>query len=329
MILAEKIIRLRKQFGWSQEDLAEKLDISRQSVSKWESASSIPDLNRIIQLADIFGVTTDYLIKDELEIADPVGGDREPGVVKATLEDAAAYVEEKLRQSRFISIGVLFSLYSVVPLFIFLSLSAKANPLISSEVAAALGVVTLIISVAIGVAFFIQGSNRDRRSVKFEKGDFELSYGVRGIYQEKLDNYGGTRTRILSISISMIMLSVVPLIFVSIFNHSGALALMMLVLMFLIIGAGVYIMIPAVTEFNAYNSILGEGDFSPEMRRETGKAERLGAFYWPLVTAVYIGWSLWTMDWHITWIIWPVAGIAFAAFLGLFRLISREDRSLK
>ena len=64
MILADKIMNERKRNGWSQEELAEKLGVSRQSVSKWESAQSVPDLNRILQLADIFGVTTDYLLKE-------------------------------------------------------------------------------------------------------------------------------------------------------------------------------------------------------------------------------------------------------------------------
>ena len=48
MMLSEKIMTLRKKKGWSQEELAEKLDISRQSVSKWESASSLPDIDKII-----------------------------------------------------------------------------------------------------------------------------------------------------------------------------------------------------------------------------------------------------------------------------------------
>ena len=48
MILADKIIKLRKQKGWSQEEFAEKLDVSRQSVSKWETAQSSPDLNKIV-----------------------------------------------------------------------------------------------------------------------------------------------------------------------------------------------------------------------------------------------------------------------------------------
>ena len=67
MILADKIIMLRKKNGWSQEELAEKLNVTRQSVSKWEGAQSVPDLTRILQLAQIFEVSTDYLLKDEME----------------------------------------------------------------------------------------------------------------------------------------------------------------------------------------------------------------------------------------------------------------------
>ena len=48
MILADKIIELRKKNGWSQEDLAEKLEVSRQSISKWEGAQSITDMNKIL-----------------------------------------------------------------------------------------------------------------------------------------------------------------------------------------------------------------------------------------------------------------------------------------
>ena len=65
MILADKIIELRKKNGWSQEELAERLNVTRQSVSKWESAQSTPDLDKILKLAEVFGVTTDYLLKNE------------------------------------------------------------------------------------------------------------------------------------------------------------------------------------------------------------------------------------------------------------------------
>lgn len=67
MILADKIADLRKKNGWSQEELANQLGVSRQAVSKWESASSIPDLDKIVKMSLIFGVSTDYLLKDSLE----------------------------------------------------------------------------------------------------------------------------------------------------------------------------------------------------------------------------------------------------------------------
>ena len=67
MILADKIIRLRKRNGWSQEELAAKMNVSRQAVSKWEAAQTTPDLEKILQLGNLFGVTTDYLLKDEME----------------------------------------------------------------------------------------------------------------------------------------------------------------------------------------------------------------------------------------------------------------------
>ena len=68
MILADKIIELRKKNGWSQEELAEMLGVSRQSVSKWEGAQSVPDMNRILKLSEVFGVSTDELLKDDLEL---------------------------------------------------------------------------------------------------------------------------------------------------------------------------------------------------------------------------------------------------------------------
>lgn len=63
MIFADKLIALRKKAGWSQEELAQQLNVSRQSVSKWEGAQSVPDLDKIVQLSRIFGVSTDYLLR--------------------------------------------------------------------------------------------------------------------------------------------------------------------------------------------------------------------------------------------------------------------------
>ena len=74
MKLEEKIMTLRKKQGWSQEELAFRLDVSRQAVSKWEMGSSIPDLDKIIKMSEIFGVTTDYLLKDDAQEETPNTG---------------------------------------------------------------------------------------------------------------------------------------------------------------------------------------------------------------------------------------------------------------
>ena len=68
MKLSDKIIKLRKAKGWSQENLAERLNVSRQAISRWESATAQPDAVNILQLSKVFEVTTDYLLNDEYEI---------------------------------------------------------------------------------------------------------------------------------------------------------------------------------------------------------------------------------------------------------------------
>jgi len=71
MKLAEKILSLRTARGLSQGDLAEKLEVSRQSVSKWETGQSVPDLDKIIKLADLFGVSVDELVREDAMPAPP------------------------------------------------------------------------------------------------------------------------------------------------------------------------------------------------------------------------------------------------------------------
>ena len=96
MILADKIIEERKKNGWTQEELAQKLGVSRQSVSKWESAGAIPDLKKIIQLADLFGVSTDYLLKDEVEKENTETiCDTDCELHRVSMEEANTYMDEK------------------------------------------------------------------------------------------------------------------------------------------------------------------------------------------------------------------------------------------
>ena len=81
--LADRIQQLRREHGLSQEQLAEKLNVSRQAVSKWESAQAQPELDKIIALSELFCVTTDYLLKGSR------GTSPEAGPAPACRPDAA------------------------------------------------------------------------------------------------------------------------------------------------------------------------------------------------------------------------------------------------
>lgn len=67
MKIEEKIITFRKKLGWSQEDLAEKMNVSRQAISRWENGTALPDAQNVLQLSKLFDVTTDYLLNDDYE----------------------------------------------------------------------------------------------------------------------------------------------------------------------------------------------------------------------------------------------------------------------
>ena len=65
MTFGEKLLKLRRARGWTQEELADRIDVTRQALSKWESDSALPDTKNVVALAKLFGVTTDYLLCED------------------------------------------------------------------------------------------------------------------------------------------------------------------------------------------------------------------------------------------------------------------------
>jgi len=326
MILADKIVKLRKQLAWSQEDLAEKMNISRQSVSKWESANSIPDLNKIIKLSEIFDVTTDFLLKDEHEAFEAKVDCKGSSVAQISMEQAIKYVKDKMDASALITKGVILCLCSVIPLFFFLAM-AETNKLgLSGDMAAGLGILAIILMVSAGVSFFIKTNQYESETAVIDNEAFELSYGVHSVFQDKLQKFRPSYNKSLSVAIFLFIFSFVPLMFSGLFSDGSEVTMMMLIVLILLIAMGLYILLPVSTRFEAYNSILKDHtEAETETSKRAKRAEKLAAFYWPLLTAIFLGWSLWTMDWGTTWIIWPVGGVLFAALVGLMELLDKGE----
>ena len=151
MILADKIIQLRKKNGWSQEELAEKMNVSRQAVSMWEGAQTTPDLEKLLQLSKLFGVTTDYLLKDELETEEYVDGTADEGVRRVTLAEANAYLESRKRASWRIALATLLCIISIIPLLLLSAASELPTPPLSGDLAGGIGILLLFPIIAAAV----------------------------------------------------------------------------------------------------------------------------------------------------------------------------------
>lgn len=100
MKFEEKLIQLRKARGLSQEDLAEKLGVSRQAISRWEQGSTTPDMMNLKQLSELYGVSADYLIHDEYE------SDEDIPKVKETTQEF--HTKENTRSKIFLGLGFLW-----------------------------------------------------------------------------------------------------------------------------------------------------------------------------------------------------------------------------
>lgn len=187
MILADKIMKLRKQNGWSQEELAMQLGVSRQSVSKWESGTSIPDLERIIKLSQIFGVSTDYLIKDEIEEipaegqAVPVDSGVEPdeSARHLSLEDAGTFLELAKVSAPRMALGVAACILCPVPLILLAGLAENRTLPITEDIGGGIGVAVLFALIAFAVAIFISTGLKLEKYEYLEKELIDPEYGDR------------------------------------------------------------------------------------------------------------------------------------------------------
>lgn len=325
MIFSEKLIQLRKKAGWSQEELADQMNVSRQSVSKWEGAQSVPDLEKIIRLSKLFGVTTDYLLKDEIE-------EEEPGAVSeeslsrryVSLEEANAFLEVKTITSKLIAYGVFLCILSPLCLLILGVLSESGKYGLSENMAGGIGMIILLIIVATAVAIFIHSGSKTSSFQYLEKEVFETEYGVTGMVKERRETFRDTYTRNNIIGACLCVLAMVPLFAGVIINEENEIFMVaMLCITLLIIGIGVMRFVIVGVMWESFDKLLQEGDYTKEKKTHP-VSSLVTLVYWIVVTAVYLMFSLPTKNWEEGWIIWVIAAVLFPAVLAVTKAISHE-----
>lgn len=325
-MLSEKIINLRKSRGWSQEELAEKLDVSRQSVSKWELGVSTPDLDKIVAMSTLFGVSTDYLLKDVTsEEREPISDfvsneedeDEESGetVAKESLPTkvvSAAECEDYLatvkKAGLRIALGVLLCILSPVALILCGGLS-DIGMLMSESVAAAVGITALFCFVGVAIAIFIPTGMSLSKYEYLENHILILSEKNESALREEYDTRGKKDIRYITAGVLTCIFGVLFLILAGCFFPQNEMILIFATcLLFVFAAIGVYIIVRTCYLRGAYQKLLQLDDYTKKNKMLVHLDAEDG-IYWPIILAIYLGSSFLTNAWGATWIIWPIAAI--------------------
>ena len=328
MILADKIISLRKKAGWSQEELAEQLGVTRQSVSKWEGAQSVPDMDKVVQMSRLFSVTTDYLLKDEIEEQAAVPAEEESVLRRVTMAQAADYLARRKAAAPRIAFAVLLCVISPVTLLMLAALSEVQRFPISENAAAGIGLCVLLVLVAVAVSILLRAA-ADVRDYRFlGEEPFETEYGVTGMVRQRQREYKDTHTRSVTVGVVLCVLAAAPL-FAAVCIDGSGLLYVAAVGALVLAGVGCLFLVNAGVYSGAMERLLEEGDYTRGQKKHNKVLSTVTTIYWPAATAVFLIYTYGPSgngQPRYSWVIWAVAGVLYAAVMGVVRLLLRSKK---
>ena len=327
MIRADKIIELRKRNGWSQEELADRLDVSRQSVSKWEGALSVPDMNKILKLSEIFGVSTDILLKDELSLSgtEVIYADDETDVIRVSMEEASAYLFYKESQSLKIALGVSLCILSPITMLLLEGAREAKKISWSAPLCEGLGMAVLLLLVAAAVALFVTCGLSGSRYEYLEKEVIDTEYGVDGLVKEKRERYAPIYARQLTIGIILCILAVLPVFVVSAVSNDLFVETAATCFMLAVIALAVFMIVHTCIIKGSMDVLLQEGDYSRKAKLESKRNSPIAIIYWSIALTIFLAYSFLSGDWGRSWIVWPIAGVLYGAVAGIMQILNERE----
>lgn len=310
----------------SQEELAEKVDVSRQSVSKWESGTSIPDMNKILKLSEIFAVSTDYLLKDEVEEDHTVVIDRDSvsDARLVSLDEANSYMDTVRSVAAKQTLGIALCILSPTVLLALAGYSEQKGGAYE-EMFTGIGVAILLVFVAIGVMMIVSSAMKTSKFDYLQKETLELDYGVKGVVEKRREAFEDTHRRNIVVGIALCIVACVPLIVLGSMKVAESIVVMSVSLLLVLIAVGVYRIVWAETIDETYKVLLQVEEYEPLEKKITNRIQWFPGAYWLTVVALYLAVSLVTQGWDRTYVIWPVAALLFAAAKHLIRSIVRSN----
>lgn len=329
MIFADKVIALRKKAGWSQEELAERLNVSRQSVSKWESAQSVPDIDRILQMSRLFGVTTDYLLKDDMEEPEVSGEENVSPLRRVTMQQASDYLALRRAAAPRMAIATFLCVVSPVPLLALSAMTGFSQFRVTEHVAAGIGLSVLMVLVAVAVTLFLSCGAKVKEYEFLEKEPFETEYGVSGMVKERRKAFAPTCTRLNIVGTLLCILSVIPL-FVAVcmdtidIFYVGAVCLLLVVA-----GFGCMAFVYGGTIQSATEKLLEDGEYTRLSKARSPIIGAVSGGYWLVVVAVFLYYTYGPKgngNGQHSWFIWAIAGVLFGAIMLVLKTVKRGGK---
>ncbi len=328
MILADKIILERKKNGWSQEELADKLGVTRQAVSKWEGAQTMPDLQRVLEMSRLFQVSVDYLIKEEVEVVEHITETEvmDTSVRRVSLEEANEFLRIKKEEAPKVSLGVSLCILSPICM-ILLGAAGELNMIaLSEDAAGAIGMMILLVIVAIACAIFIPSGMKTKPYEFLEKEVIETEYGVTGMVKERKQKFQDTYVKYNIVGVVICLVAGMALFGAAFVEGNEFLEVVFLCIAIAIAAIGVRFLVLAGIIQGSFQRLLQEGDYSIEEKTNT-KSSVVGAvsaIYWLVVTAIFLclifsGWKYETSG-----LIWAVAGVLFPVVVIVTKLIEKK-----
>ena len=252
--------------------------------------------------------------------------DDEPKRTVISLETAKDFIQNHIKASYKIATGVLLCIWSPI-LLILLSSRYDESFFGVKNGGTALGMVVLFTMVAFAIGLFIMSGVELNRYELATDGRFLLDHDASSHVRAEEDRNKMSMATKITIGVILCIFSSVPIIMLGILEVEEYLLVYGVGVLLFTVGFAVFLFITAGMRQSAYQILLKKGDYTEEARNRSKKAELIGGFYWPIIVIIYLYWSFTTGNWHYTWIIWPLAGLLFAAVTGLWALMSKDRTS--
>ena len=236
------------------------------------------------------------------------------------MEEAQEYMKLRRTYMNQMGLSVAACILSPVILLLLLGLTEFQWILMTEDVAAGIGIVVLLLMVAGAVASFIMMGMKLDKYKYLEEEDLELAYGVEGVVRERYEAEEHSFTIRIAAGVVLCIVCAVPLLVSALLLQNDKLVLPSVALLLIMVAAAVYLFVSVGMVKDSYEQLLQIGDYTKKEKKTNRKLEPIFGIYWGVVLAMYLGYSLLTMKWHMSWIIWPVAGILFGAIAAFVRM---------